>query len=271
LRNNLPVAGSEGSAQLPMIDDGETKDVYQDTLDLTPLNGMKIEQGDQIAFWVTSTDRAGNEVSGLGSAAQPRIPTIRIMEFLGTYTRSVINPTSVPIIGEMLSIQTFWENAGKRDGEFEVGLYELKTNPDGTSSWTMAFSTLRDGDTSIVLDAQSSSVSHNFQWESWQEGQPILVLVVDQDFDNDNRMNVELSGINVQPVPTEKSSDSTMIIAIAVGSLVVIVVGFMVLKNRDGDDFYYEDEDEDSYYEETWESEEESTEDLDDEELDDED
>jgi hypothetical protein len=271
LRNNLPVAGSEGSTQLPMIDDGATKDIYQDTLDLTPLNGMKIEQGDQIAFWVTSTDRAGNEVSGMGSAAQPRIPTIRIMEFLGTYTRSVVNPTTAPIVGEMLTIQTFWENTGKRDGDFEVGLYELKTNSDGTSSWSMAFSTLRDGDITIVLGAQSSSVMHNFQWESWQEGQPILVLVVNQDFDNENRMNAELSGINVQPVPTEKSSDNVMMVAIAVGSLVVIIVGFMVLKNRDGDDYYYDDDDDDAYYEETWESKEESTEDLDDEELDDED
>jgi hypothetical protein len=112
---------------------------------------------------------------------------------------------------------------------------------------------------------------HNFQWESWQEGQPILVLVVNQDFENDNRMNVELSGINVQPVPIEKSSDNVMMIAISVGAFVVISVGFMFLKNRGGEDYYYEDEDEDSYYEETWESKEESTEDLDDEELDDED
>jgi hypothetical protein len=193
------------------------------------------------------------------------------MEFLGTYTRSVVNPTSVPIVGEMLTIQTFWENTGKRNGDFEVGLYELKTNSDGTSSWSMAFSTLRDGDITVVLDAQSSSVMHNFQWESWQEGQPILVLVVNQDFENDNRMNVELSGINVQPVPIEKSSDNVMMIAISVGALVVISVGFMFLKNRGGEDYYYEDEDEDSYYEETWESKEESTEDLDDEELDDED
>ncbi len=97
-----------------------------------------------------------------------------------------------------------------------------------------------------------------------------MVLIVNQDFDNDNRMNVELSGINVQPVPIEKSSDNVMMIAIAAGALVVIGVGFMVIKNRDGEDYYYDDDD-DSYYEETWESKEESTEDLDDEELDDED
>ena len=271
LRNNLPVAGSEGSGQLPMIDDGATKDVYQDILDLTPLNGMKIEQGDQIAFWVTSTDRAGNEVSGLGSASAPRIPSLRIMEFLGTYSRSVINPTMLPLVGEMLTIQTFWENTGKRDGEFEVGLYELKTNPDGTSSWTMSFSTLRDGDVKIVLNAQSSSVMHNFQWESWQEGQPILVLVVNQDFENNNRMNVELSGINVQPIPIETSNDNVMIL-IAVGALALIGVGFFVMRNRGGDDYYYEDDDDDSYYEEDekWEYDEESK-DQDDEEYEDED
>jgi hypothetical protein len=193
------------------------------------------------------------------------------MEFLGTYSRSVINPTMLPLVGEMLTIQTFWENTGKRDGEFEVGLYELKTNPDGTSSWTMSFSTLRDGDVKIVLNAQSSSVMHNFQWESWQEGQPILVLVVNQDFENNNRMNVELSGINVQPIPIETSNDNVMIL-IAVGALALIGVGFFVMRNRGGDDYYYEDDDDDSYYEEDekWEYDEESK-DQDDEEYEDED
>jgi hypothetical protein len=84
-------------------------------------------------------------------------------------------------------------------------------------------------------------------------------------------MNVELSGINVQPIPIETSNDNVMIL-IAVGALALIGVGFFVMRNRGGDDYYYEDDDDDSYYEEDekWEYDEESK-DQDDEEYEDED
>ena len=39
---------------------------------MTPKNEMKIEAGDAIAFWVTSTDKAGNVISDLGVNQHPR-------------------------------------------------------------------------------------------------------------------------------------------------------------------------------------------------------
>ena len=118
-----------------MIIDGDTNDVYQSSLDLNPKNDMRIEAGDYIWFWITSTDKSGNEIIGQGSDSAPRQVTLRIMEFLGSYSRSVINPTMTPNVGDILTIETFWENPGKRDGELVVGLYELVDGTSGESHY----------------------------------------------------------------------------------------------------------------------------------------
>jgi hypothetical protein len=246
LRSGVAVAGSENTGELTMIDDGESKDIYQSRIDFTPLNGMTIEQGDQIAFWVTSTDRAGNQVTGLGSESAPRMPTLRIMKFNPEYTRVVINPTTTPLVGEMLTLQTFWENDGKRDGTITVGLYEL--NPE-LNTWAPVLTTLAEGPTEITLNAQSSSVIAMFQWEPWQEGQPLLVLIIEDsdgemDFDNSNGQNIDLTGINVQPLPIDEESDSVLYIVIGVAVIAVSLVAVLVMRSRGDDEYYYDDEDE---------------------------
>ena len=254
LRSGVAVAGSENTGQLLMIDDGASKDVYQSRIDFTPLNGMAIEQGDQIAFWVTSTDRAGNQVTGLGSESAPRMPTLRIMKFNPQYTRVVVNPTNTPMVGEMLTLQTFWENDGKRDGTITVGLYELNPN---TNTWSPAFTTLDTGPSEINLGAVSSSVIATFQWESWQEGQPLLVLIVEDpdsgemDWDNSNGENIDLTGINVQPLPIEKESTGSLYLVMGVAVGAVALVAFFVMKNRGDDEYYYEDDED--YEEGDWE------------------
>ena len=62
LRGGIQVAGTEDTGELQLISSGDGSALYQAHLDFTPLNQMKIEQVDQIAFYVTSTDKAGNEV-----------------------------------------------------------------------------------------------------------------------------------------------------------------------------------------------------------------
>jgi hypothetical protein len=250
LRSGAAVAGSENTGQLTMIDDGESKDVYQGYIDFTPLNGMSIEQGDQIAFWVTSTDRAGNVVTGLGSESAPRMPTLRIMKFNPEYTRVVINPTSTPMVGDMLTLQTFWENDGKREGSITVGLYEL--NPE-SGQWSPALTTLSDGPTEIILGAQSSSVNTQFQWESWSEGQPLLVLIMEDpetgemDWNNDNGRNIDLSGINVQPLPVDAESNTGLYMVIGVAVIAVALVAILVMRTRGDEDYYYDDDDDGEY------------------------
>ena len=252
VRANAPVAGTEATGEMTMIIDDDTNDVYQSALDLSPLNDMKVESGDYLWFWITSTDKSGNQIIGSGSESAPRQVTLRIMEFLGQYTRSVINPGNTPVQGEILSIETFWENPGKRDGEFTVGLYELV---DG-GQWRESFSTARDGPIVLLLPAESTSVYAEFQWESWQPGQPNLYLIIDGDFDNPYQAIV---GINVQPPPTTESGgeDSQMILLGGVLVVVVLGIAMTMLRGRDSDDYYYEDDDEDYYEGDAWEYEKE--------------
>ncbi len=255
LRSGVTVAGSENTGQLIMIEDGDSKDIYQSRLDFTPLNGMTIEQGDQIAFWVTSTDKAGNTVTGLGSESAPRMPTLRIMKFNPEFTRVVINPSSTPMAGEMLTLQTFWENDGKRGGSIKVGLYEL--NPV-SNAWTPAQTTFADGETVINLDSQSSSVVATFLWESREQGQPLLVLIWEDpdtgemDWQNSNGMNIDITGINVKPIPISEESNSALYMVFGVAVIAVAVVAILVMRSRGEDDYYYEDDDTE-YAEDDWE------------------
>ena len=252
IRSNNPVPGTEATGELSMIIDGDTEDVYQSRLDMTPLNGMDIEPGDHIWFWITSTDKSGNEIIGSGSEPAPRQVTVRIMEFLGTYTRSVIQPNTNPTQGEILTIETFWENPGKRDGEITVGLYELV---DG-EQWIPSLSTNTDGDITISLPAESSSVYAEFEWESWQSGQPNLYLIVGEDFDNPYRA---ITGINVKAPVTDDDSESSSQIMLFGGIAVVavLVVAVMMSRGKGEEDFYYEDDEESYYEDDSWEGDDE--------------
>tara|TARA_B100000470_G_scaffold165497_1_gene130146 strand:- start:80 stop:961 length:882 start_codon:yes stop_codon:yes gene_type:complete len=252
VRANGPVAGTEATGELTMIIDDDTNDVYQSALDLSPLNDMTVESGDYLWFWITSTDKSGNQIIGSGSEPAPRQVTLRIMEFLGQYTRSIINPSNTPVQGEILTIGTFWENPGKREGEFTVGLYELV---DG-GQWRESLSTASNGVIVLSLPAESSSVYAEFQWESYEPGQPNMYLIVDGDFDNPYQA---ITGINVQPTPTTEGGGEDSQMLLLGGVLVVVVLGIAMtmLRGRDSDDYYYEDDEDDYYEDDSWEYEKE--------------
>ena len=258
VRSNGPVAGTEATGELVMIIDDATNDVYQSELDLNPLNDMRVEAGDYLWFWITSTDKSGNEIIGSGSESAPRQVTLRIMEFLGQYTRSVIKPGLTPTQGEILTIETFWENPGKREGELTVGLYELIEG----GQWRESLSTASTGPLVVDLPAESSSVYAEFKWESWQPGQPNLYLIVNGDFDNPYQ---PITGINVQPPATTDSGGEDSQMMVLGGVLIVVILGIamFMLRGRETDDYYYEDEDEDYYEDESWEYEDEEPEEED--------
>ena len=145
-------------------------------------------EGDKISFWITSTDKSGNEIIGLGGPDSPRNPSIRIIEFLGSYSREVVEPGKDLALGDSVRIVTYWENPGKLAGSFQVGLYEQLS--DG--SWRPSSTTLENGDSVIYLPPGSSSVKLQFEYQTWIIGQPILVLVINEDFENSNLSNIEI-------------------------------------------------------------------------------
>ena len=114
----------------------------------------------------------------------------------------------------------------------------------------------------VDLPAESSSVYAEFKWESWQPGQPNLYLIVNGDFDNPYQ---PITGINVQPPATTDSGGEDSQMMVLGGVLIVVILGIamFMLRGRETDDYYYEDEDEDYYEDESWEYEDEEPEEED--------
>jgi hypothetical protein len=250
LRNNLPVAGTEDTGGLPLIIDDDGRDIFQGKLDFTPaLEGFDVTNGDRILFWVTSTDRAGNEIQGLGSDETPRTVALRIMQFVPSLDNVVVTPKD-PFPDTTVVIETFWSNSGKRDGTIEINLYELT----GDSKWRSESNTI-----DLDLPAETSSVYARFEWIAGDPGQPVLYIIVDDDFDNPAHA---IPGILVQQVITDDGGDDEMMTWVIIGGVFLVavaMVGFFVNRSRSEDEEYYFEDDEDSYYEEDWEYEDEES------------
>ena len=242
-RNGQIIPGTEEIGEIPWYSSTEGVHVYQGEIDFRPTLEFNIEDGDKVSFWITSTDKAGNEVAGLGGPDNPRTPTIRVVEFDGQYTRSQITPTSNPLVGDTITIVTYWENPGKSEGTITVGLYEQRI--DGT--FQPSITTLKNnGPIELYLAPGSTSVKAEFDYSASQPGQPLLVLVVDGDFGNDNYMNVEISDVQVGSL-SESSGPNSGMFWIA-GSLILLLAlmgaAFYIIRRSGGGDFYDEEYDE---------------------------
>ena len=244
LRGGLLVSGTEGYANLPFVtthsaDDGQ---VFQDELDFQPsLDGFEIQDGDKIMFSILTTDKAGNPIEGSGSENDPRVFSLRIMEFNPVMDRYTISD-SFPYQDSVVNITTFWSNEGKREGEITVNLYEMRE--DGT--WNR-----ESPDKTLQLDPMSTSTSMIFEWTAGEPGVvPILYVIVNDDFENPINPVV---GISVQEPPTENSADSSTTYMM-IGGILVVGVGiaaFFFTRGRSDDgEYYYEDDDENDYYDE---------------------
>ena len=243
LRGGLLVSGTEGYANLPFLithsaDNGQ---VFQDELDFRPsLEGFEIQEGDKIMFSVLATDRAGNEMVGSGSENDPRVFSLRIMEFNPVMDRYTISD-SFPYQDSVINITTFWSNDGMRDGEITVNLYEMKD--DG--SWVR-----ESPDKNLQLDPKSTSTSITFQWTAGDPGiVPILYVIVNDDFDNPINPIV---GISVQDAPTDDTSSDSSTTYMMIGVILVVgvgIAGFFFSRGRSDDEEYYYDDD-DNYYDE---------------------
>ena len=238
-RNNQPVPDTKTFAELNLVSSSDGKLVYSESLDFSSIESIFIE-GDKISFWITSTDKSGNEIIGLGGPDSPRSPSIRIIEFLGSYSREVVEPGKDLALGDSVRIVTYWENPGKLAGSFQVGLYEQLS--DG--SWRPSSTTLENGDSVVYLPPGSSSVKLQFEYQTWIVGQPILVLVINEDFENSNLLNIEIPGFSVVEASTNQGSDYTTIWIL--GGILLLVslmaAAVYIIQNR-GDDYYYSDED----------------------------
>ena len=239
IRDGEAIPGTLANGEIAYVSSDGQAHFYQGEIDFRPPAGIEVQEGDRLSFWISSTDRAGNEVAGLGGPNAPREPAFRLVDFIPTYTRAVINPTNNPYVGESITITTYWENTGKLDGTISVGLYEQ--NEEGV--WQESKTTALFGATEIYLPPQSSSIKADFEYEAWRVGQPLLILVIDGDFDNQNFLNVEISGIDVAMFDESSQSDGSTLWLIG-GSLLALAlvgVGYYMIKSKE-EDYYYDDE-----------------------------
>ena len=250
LRNNLPISGTEGDGSLPLIlndvdsnSDGlRDRDIFQGKLDFTPeLVEFEVLDGDRILFWVTSTDRAGNDVEGPSSVDSPRVVALRLMTFSPNLDSIVITPQD-PFSDQEVTIETFWSNDGKRDGTVEITLFELKD--DG--NWRAESSSIE-----LEIPADSSSNYAKFTWQAGEPGQPILYVIVDGDLDNPA---YPVNGIIVKPTVTASEGDGETLPYMVIGGIALVaiaLVGFFVSRSRSDDDEYYYDDDDEYYYDDS--------------------
>ena len=123
-----------------------------------------------------------------------------------------------------------------------MGLYEQRI--DGTFSPSV--STMVNGPVELYLAPGSTSVRAEFEYIPVAAGQPLLVLVVDDDYGNANYMNVEISDIQVSSL-SESSGPNSGIFWIA-GSLVLMLslmgAAFYIIRGSSGGGFYDEEYDE---------------------------
>jgi hypothetical protein len=165
-------------------------------------------------------------------------------------------------MNEIVTIETFWENTGKRDGTLVVGLYELiyEVDADGQSSerWQPSLTTAQTPDLEIQLEAESTSVRVTFRWEATSPGQPNLYIVTDIDGDGTlsesdfNAADIAIGGISVVPPPPEDegSADSAIMMIGGIAVIAIAAIGFLMSRRGNEDDVYYEDDDDYEYYEE---------------------
>ncbi|MFL2954674.1 MAG: hypothetical protein ACJZ56_04455, partial [Candidatus Thalassarchaeaceae archaeon] len=239
-RGNDPL-GAEGSGFIPLILDQEQFDVYQGELDMGSLVNTKLVDGDYILFWVVSTDRAGNEVNGLGSEDNPKRADIRIMEFLPTLTNTVFEPTDRPLPGERVTVKTFWSNPGKRGGSIDVSLWQN----NGGESWSQS---PPSDSVELFLEPGSTSVVVDMIFEPSLPGVPVLYVIDGGDFQN-LAHPVEGMVVSSADVSSVSSGDSTLAYTL-IGLVAVITVGIgvaMAIRAGGGKDDDYDEEYDEEY------------------------
>ena len=194
--------------------------------------------GDYAEFWVVSTDRAGNQVNGLGSESLPKRVDVRIMEFLPTLTNVVFDPTDKPLPGQRVTVKTFWSNLGKRDGTLSLSLWQN----NGGESWSQSPPA---DDIEILLAAGSTSVVVDLIYEPSLPGPQVLYVINQGDFQN---LGYPVEGMIVSSADIDSVSEGDSTLAytlIGAAALIIVGIGAYMVKTGSGrrDDDYYEDED----------------------------
>ena len=211
-RNGLPRLGVGGTGELTYVGTTNTLHHFTANLDLSPVDGNRLLEGDQIVFWFEAIDLAGNSLQGDATEDNPRVPLLEIIEFVPVLKSWSIEPF-VPEFGDRVSIRATFENQGIRSGSINVTLVEFIE--DG---WYIHDSI------DIELTSLDSDASATFEWEAWKSGAAELYIYIDDDLDN--RTPVEEFMVAGAPESGGVASTTVLLVAV-VGILMVIVISLL--------------------------------------------
>jgi len=224
LRGNQPVVGTQDFGNLSRLTPPFFGiELYSGKLDFSPkIDDFSLKDGDKIAFWIVSTDKAGNSISGYGSESTPKITTVQILRFIPNlqYAYPAIEnpPPDYPIL-----IYTFWSNSGNKDGTIEVQLYEITNGIDPI---------LVDNDY-IQLAAGATMQGLALQWTSGDIGKSLLYIVIDNEIDNPTYVieNITVTSPNndADPELENQRFSSTEIMTLTILSLVISIIFLIAL------------------------------------------
>jgi hypothetical protein len=122
------------------------------------------------------------------------------------------------------------DNLGLRPGNVSVQIAERLS--DGT--WVGGI------ESEFMFGPGDTGVTHTFEWEAWNAGEPNLYLVLDGDFNNASKF----SEIQVQSIEESSAGafGSTVVIGgIALIALVVIGLSVVLILNRNTEEWEEED------------------------------
>ena len=137
---------------------------------MTPKNQLKLQEGDQVAIWITGSDLAGNDMFGEGTAESPRAPQLIIRVFEPVLFKVEIDQLA-PSKGANVYIQTTIRNNGTTMGSINVTLVEELD--DGTME------IYQSHNISELAPQQKRVLA--FSWEAWYIGKPDLYITWDND------------------------------------------------------------------------------------------
>jgi hypothetical protein len=178
-----------------------------------------------LAIWFDATDRAGNPLIGTGTEDSPRVPALRIIEFV-PIVDSIESSPHFPHVGQIVKIDVTMDNLGLRPGNVSVQVAEQLS--DGT--WVGGI------ESEFMFGPGDTGVTHTFEWEAWNAGEPNLYLVLDGDFDNASKF----SEIQVQSIEEGSAGafGSTAVIGgLALIALVVIGLSVVLILNRNSEEW----------------------------------
>ena len=232
------IIGSRDSAFVKQtsgsLDSGSTSWTYQEALDMSPNDGIRLNLGDGMKVWVVTQDLAGNIPIGSGTEPQPRFVEIDIQSFRLEISQINVLPED-PFIGETLTISYLAKNIGNADGEGNVSL-QFKND---FGNWTTISSTI------VTLSNGQSFQPEPFLYEIGSEGKLELRIIVDG-FESESVPILGSGGSEINVESGERDDGGNLVILIGAGGFVLVgVIGsiiVLILRNRDDD--YLADEEE---------------------------